>query len=68
MNGMFTFCTMLTNLDVSQFETPNVEDMRNMFDSCQSPKSLDLSKFCSAKITANSSVNTMAIMFSTVKV
>ncbi len=39
---MFAGCERLANLDVSNFSTYNVTDMRHMFDSCKAQTSLDL--------------------------
>ena len=38
MNSMFYECSSLTSLNLSNFNTNNVEDMREMFDGCSSLK------------------------------
>ena len=43
--GMFSGCASLKELDVTHFETSNVEDMSDMFGSCSSLASLDVSNF-----------------------
>ena len=43
MAYMFYYCTNLTSLDVSSFDTSNVTDMSGMFDNCKSLTSLDVS-------------------------
>ena len=45
MNDMFSECTSLTSLDLSSFETQNVENMNQMFANCTSLKYLDISGF-----------------------
>ncbi|MBQ6768028.1 MAG: BspA family leucine-rich repeat surface protein [Prevotella sp.] len=45
MAGLFAGCTSLENVDLSSFNTRKVEDIRSMFDNCQSLKTLDLSNF-----------------------
>ena len=47
---MFSGCYALTSLDVSNFNTQNVEDMSIMFESCSALSSLDLSKFNTANV------------------
>ena len=45
MNGMFSGCSSLTNIGLSNFDTKNVTNMGSMFDGCSSLKSLqDISK------------------------
>ena len=51
MNYMFTLCSRLTNLDVSNFNTANVTNMSAMFSGCSELTSLDVSKFNTAKVT-----------------
>jgi surface protein len=51
MNGMFGYCTLLKQLDLSQFHTDNVTDMSYMFDGCISLLDLDLSSFNTSKVT-----------------
>ena len=45
MSYMFYNCSSLTSLDLSNFNTHNVEDMRGMFCNCSSLVSLNLSNF-----------------------
>ena len=42
---MFEDCTSLTNINLSNFNTQNVKDMRFMFDWCESLTSINLSNF-----------------------
>jgi len=51
MYGMFSFCTSLTNIDLSGFDTSNVTNMAFMFDCCLSLKSLVLSNFDTSNVT-----------------
>ena len=51
MNGMFSNCTSLTSLNVSNFNTSNVTSMNSMFYDCSGLISLDLSNFNTAKVT-----------------
>ena len=57
-NYMFYGCKNLTNLDLSNFNTQNVEDMSNMFSYCSSLTNLDLSNF------NTQNVKNMSFMFS----
>ena len=50
MFNMFSYCTSLTNLDLSSFNTSNVTDMNNMFSSCSSLTNLNLSNFNTSKV------------------
>ena len=54
---MFYDCYALTSLDVSKFDTQNVEDMSNMFASCEKLKSLNVSNF------NTQNVKNMSLMF-----
>ena len=45
MREMFFLCSKLTSLDLSDWNTSNVENMRSMFDGCTNLTSLDLSSF-----------------------
>ena len=45
MSDMFLHCTSLINLDLSDFNTKNVENINYMFFGCNSLKNLDLSNF-----------------------
>ena len=51
MSSMFSSCSNLTTLDVSNFETSNVSDMSFMFSSCNSLKTLDVSSFNTINVT-----------------
>ena len=57
MDFMFTFCTDITSLDLSNFDTSNVTSMWSVFDYCSSITSLDLSSFDTSNVT------TMGYMF-----
>ena len=48
---MFSGCSSLTSLDVSNFKTENVTNMNQMFYGCSGLTSLDVSKFNTAKVT-----------------
>ena len=48
---MFKYCSSLTTLDLSNFDTSKVTDMRGMFSSCQSLTNLDLSNFDTSNVT-----------------
>ena len=56
--SMFRGCEDLTSLDLSSFNTANVENMSFMFDECSSLTSLNLSSFNTASVTS------MSYMFS----
>ena len=45
MSAMFNGCSSLTSLDLSHFDTRNVEYMNYMFENCTSLQSLDVSNF-----------------------
>ncbi len=51
MNHMFSGCSGLTNLDVSNFKTDNVTNMGYLFSGCSSLTSLDVSGFNTSKVT-----------------
>ena len=51
MYSMFSYCTSLTNLDLSHFNTSNAENMEDIFEQCTSLTSLDLSNFNTSKVT-----------------
>ena len=55
---MFFGCNSLISLDLSNFNTQNVTNMRCMFFGCNSLKSLDLSNFNTQNVT------NMNLMFS----
>ena len=42
---MFGLCKRLTSIEVSNFNTHNVKDMKSMFYNCQSLTSLNVSNF-----------------------
>ena len=44
-DSMFSGCSNLKELDLSNFNTKNIESMPKMFYGCSSLKSLDVSKF-----------------------
>ena len=48
---MFQSCSSLTNLDLSNFDTSQVTDMKFMFEYCSSLTNLDLSSFDTRKVT-----------------
>ncbi len=48
---MFSDCTKLTSLDVSNFNTSKVTTMKGMFNACSSLTSLDVSHFNTSKVT-----------------
>ena len=45
MSSMFSYCSSLTSLDLSNFDTSLVTSMNYMFKNCSSLTSLDLSNF-----------------------
>ena len=51
MKWMFSGCTDITSLDVSNFNTSNVTNMSSMFYSCTSLTSLDVSTVDTSKVT-----------------
>ena len=51
MNSMFSDCTGLTSLDLSNFNTSSVTGMNSMFSSCSKLTSLDLSNFDTSNVT-----------------
>ena len=57
MDDMFSGCSSLTTLDVSNFNTENVTNMGNMFNGCNKLTVIDVSGFDTSKVT------TMAYMF-----
>ena len=48
---MFSSCSALTTLDVSNFDTQNVTDMSSMFSNCSALTTLDLSSFETQNVT-----------------
>ena len=58
MVGMFSGCSGLTSLDLSNFNTQNVTDMSSMFSKCSGLTSLDVKNFNTQNVT------NMVLMFS----
>ena len=56
MSGMFSGCSKLTSLDVSNLNTLKVTNMSNMFYGCSILTSLDISNFDTSKVTNMSSM------------
>ena len=56
-NHMFWKCSSLTSIDLSSFNTSNVNNMQYMFYKCSSLTSINLSSF------NTSNVNDMSLMF-----
>ena len=48
---MFNECSSLTNINLSNFDTNNVTDMRSMFDECSSLTNINLSNFDTKNVT-----------------
>ena len=53
MGGMFSWCSSLTNINLSNFNTQNVKDMSEMFRECKSLTNIDLSNFYSKLVFIN---------------
>ena len=53
---MFYYCSSLTTLDLSSFNTSNVTNMSSMFNYCSSLTTLDLSSFNTSNVTSMSSM------------
>jgi surface protein len=51
MSGMFSGCSGLTSIDVSNFKTDNVTDMSFMFEKCSGLTTIDLGNFRTEKLT-----------------
>ena len=51
INYMFSYCNLLTNLDLSNFNTQNVTNMSRMFHWCISLTNLNLSNFNTQNVT-----------------
>ena len=51
MNRLFSYCSSLTSLDVTHFNTAKVTNMNNMFSNCSSLTSLDVTYFNTANVT-----------------
>ena len=60
---MFSRCSSLTNLDLSNFNTSKVTDMSSMFSRCSSLTSLDLSSFNTSSVTQYSAYMKLNGMF-----
>ena len=45
MTNMISGCEQFTKIDLSNFNTKNVKDMKYMFDGCTNLKTLNLSSF-----------------------
>ena len=58
MSEMFYDCSSLTSVNLSNFNTNNINNMSNMFFGCRSLTSLNLSNF------NTNNVNKMSYMFS----
>ena len=56
MSSMFSGCSALTSLDLSNFDTSKVTKMSSMFDLCSALTSLDVSNFDTSKVTAMNSM------------
>ena len=54
MNNMFGLCSSLKELDLSSFNTQNVEKMDYMFTSCDGLTKINLSSFDVSKADINS--------------
>jgi surface protein len=50
MSEMFRLCKKLKSLDLSTFDTSNVNDMNGMFSGCEELESLDLSNFDTSNV------------------
>ena len=48
---MFSYCDLLTNLNLSNFDTQNVTNMEGMFGKCKSLTNLNLSNFNTQNVT-----------------
>ena len=51
MNKMFSLCSSLVNLNLSNFNTKNVTNMSKMFSECESLTNLNLSNFNTENVT-----------------
>ena len=47
---MFYLCSNLLSIDLSNFNTQNVETLRLLFNNCSNVKSLDISNFNLSKV------------------
>lgn len=67
MNNMFNYCTSLTSLDMSHFDTSNVTDMNNMFSGCSSLTTLDLSHLNASRVSKMSNMFSGCTSLTTIK-
>ena len=51
MNGLFSQCSSLNSIGISNFDTSKVNNMESMFFGCKSLNSLDLSNFNTSNVT-----------------
>ena len=51
MNGMFNYCSLLTNLDVSGWNTASVTNMQSLFSGCSSLTALNVSNWDTSSVT-----------------
>ena len=51
MGNMFSYCSKLTSLDLSNFDTSSVTNMASMFNYCSGLTSLDVSNFDTSSVT-----------------
>ena len=51
LNNMFSFCSFLTNINLSNFNTNNVTNMSGMFCRCSSLTNINLSNFNANNVT-----------------
>jgi surface protein len=58
MSNLFYNCTLITELDLSNFDTSNVTTMSGMFNGCQSLTSLDVNHFVTDNVENMSSMFT----------
>jgi surface protein len=56
---MFVYCTSLTSLDVSEWNTAAVTNMSSMFNYCTSLTSLDVSGWDFSKVTSASNISSV---------
>ena len=56
MSGMFSSCSSLKSLNLSNFKTNNANNMSYIFSYCSSLTSLDLSNFNSNNVTNMSDI------------
>lgn len=56
MSNMFRDCKSLTSLDLSMFNTKNVDDMELAFCGCENLEFLDLSNFDTRKVISMRSI------------